>query len=142
MPVVYDGEYGFFFEPNEYVIASYPTWKKRIERANGSAGRHTVIKVCDEFPGFSRFKEHQLFGPASPKLISVPRSHAKHPTDTYPDASEASIRKAISRFMPHFKDRELFNRAMCWCTDTADANLLICEHPRWKNFILATGDSG
>ncbi|KAJ5553522.1 hypothetical protein N7494_002900 [Penicillium frequentans] len=120
IPVVYDGEYGFFFEPNE----------------NG------VIKVCDEFPGFSRFKQHQPYGASSPKLISVPRSHAKHPTDTYPDASEVTIRKAIARFIPQFKDKELFNRAMCWCTDTADANLLICEHPQWKNFILATGDSG
>ncbi|CAI7669350.1 unnamed protein product [Penicillium manginii] len=120
MPVVYDGEYGFFFEPNE----------------------HGVIKVCDEFPGFTRFKKHQPFGAASPKLISVPRSHAKHPADTYPEASEVTIRKAIARFLPQFKDKELFNRSMCWCTDTADANLLICEHPRWKNFILATGDSG
>ncbi|OQD68854.1 hypothetical protein PENDEC_c030G03954 [Penicillium decumbens] len=119
-PVVYDGEYGFFFEPNE----------------------HGVIKVCDEFPGFSRFKQHQPYGAASAKFVSVPRSHAKHPTDTYPDASEATIRKAIARFMPHFKDKELFNRTMCWCADTADANLLICEHPKWKNFILATGDSG
>ncbi|KAL3480917.1 FAD dependent oxidoreductase [Aspergillus californicus] len=120
MPVVYDGDYGFFFEPNE----------------NG------VIKVCDEFPGFSHFKEHQPYGAASPKVISVPRSHAKHPTDTYPDASEVTIRKAIARFMPKFQHKELFNRAMCWCTDTADASLLICEHPQWKNFILATGDSG
>ncbi|KAI1837127.1 hypothetical protein DTO006G1_5975 [Penicillium roqueforti] len=119
-PVVYDGEYGFFFEPNEY----------------------GVIKVCDEFPGFSRFKQHQPYGATSPKPISVPRSHAKHPTDTYPEASEVTIRKAIARFMPQFKDKELFNRSMCWCTDTADANLLICEHPKWKNFILATGDSG
>ncbi|KAJ5390965.1 uncharacterized protein N7496_002033 [Penicillium cataractarum] len=119
-PVVYDGEYGFFFEPNE----------------------HGVIKVCDEFPGFSRFKEHQPYGANSPKLISVPRSHAKHPTDTYPDASEITIRKAITRFLPRFMSKELFNRSMCWCTDTADANLLICEHPRWKNLILATGDSG
>ncbi|KAJ5257689.1 hypothetical protein N7524_009245 [Penicillium chrysogenum] len=120
VPVVYDGDYGFFFEPNE----------------------HGVIKVCDEFPGFSRFKLHQPYGATSPKLISVPRSHAKHPTDTYPDSSEETIRKAIARFMPRFKDKELFNRSMCWCTDTADANLLICEHPKWKNFILATGDSG
>ncbi|SPO00318.1 related to fructosyl amino acid oxidase [Cephalotrichum gorgonifer] len=119
-PVVYNGELGFFFEPNE----------------------HGIIKVCDEFPGFSRFKMHQPYGAASPKLISVPRSHAKHPLDTYPDASEVSIRKAIAAFLPHFTDKELFNRAMCWCTDTADAALLVCEHPRWKNFILATGDSG
>ncbi|KAL2812266.1 FAD dependent oxidoreductase [Aspergillus granulosus] len=119
-PVVYDGEYGFFFEPNE----------------NG------IIKICDEFPGFTHFKEHKPFGSTTPKRISVPRSHAKHPTDTYPDVSEVTIRKAIARFLPKFTKKELFNRSMCWCTDTADANLLICEYPRWKGFYLATGDSG
>ncbi|KAJ4346098.1 hypothetical protein N0V95_005714 [Ascochyta clinopodiicola] len=119
-PVVYHGEYGFFFEPNE----------------------DGVIKVCDEFPGFTRFKLHQPFGADAPKRVSVPRSHAKHPTDTYPDASEVSIRKAIATFLPEFKHKELFNRSLCWCTDTADAALLICEHPQWKNFVLATGDSG
>lgn len=121
---------------------------KRLSHRNtdsiyiNTTSRHGIIKVCDEFPGFSHFKQHQPYGASSPKLISVPRSHAKHPTDTYPDASEATIRKAIARFMPRFTNKELFNRSMCWCTDTADANLLICEHPRWKNFILATGDSG
>ncbi|KAI1653997.1 fructosyl peptide oxidase [Daldinia decipiens] len=119
-PVVYNGDVGFFFEPNE----------------------DSIIKVCDEFPGFTRFKQHQPYGAASPKRISVPRSHAKHPTDTYPDASEKSVSRAVSTFLPQFKHKELFNRALCWCTDTADAALLICEHPRWKNFILATGDSG
>jgi sarcosine oxidase/L-pipecolate oxidase len=120
VPVVYNGDVGFFFEPNE----------------------HGVIKVCDEFPGFTRFKMHQPHGAVIPKRISVPRSHAKHPTDTYPDASEVTIKKAIATFMPQFKEKELFNRTMCWCTDTADASLLICEHPEWKNFVLATGDSG
>ncbi|OTB18560.1 hypothetical protein K445DRAFT_314440 [Daldinia sp. EC12] len=119
-PVVYNGDIGFFFEPNE----------------------DGIIKVCDEFPGFTRFKQHQPYGASSPKRVSVPRSHAKHPTDTYPDASEKSIRRAISTYLPRFKEKELFNRALCWCTDTADASLLICEHPKWKNFILATGDSG
>ncbi|KAF1842427.1 fructosyl amino acid oxidase [Cucurbitaria berberidis CBS 394.84] len=119
-PVVYNGDVGFFFEPNE----------------NG------IIKVCDEFPGFTRFKEHQPYGASTPKRISVPRSHAKHPTDTYPDSSEVNIRKAVATFLPRFKDKELFNRALCWCTDTADASLLICEHPQWRNFVLATGDSG
>ncbi|KAF5007909.1 hypothetical protein FDECE_5824 [Fusarium decemcellulare] len=120
VPVVYDGEYGFFFEPSE----------------------DGTIKVCDEFPGFSRFKKHQPYGASQPKLISVPRSHASHPTDTYPNASEVTIRKAIARFLPGLKDKRIVDRAMCWCTDTADANLLICEYPRWKNLILATGDSG
>lgn len=120
IPVVYHGDIGFFFEPNE----------------------HGVIKVCDEFPGFTRYKQHQPYGADKPKPVSVPRSHAKHPTDTYPNASETTIRKAIATYLPRFTQKELFNRSMCWCTDTADSSLLICEHPRWKNFILATGDSG
>lgn len=33
VPVVYDGEYGFFFEPNEYVIASHSTCKGWTEHA-------------------------------------------------------------------------------------------------------------
>lgn len=119
-PVVYNGDVGFFFEPDEY----------------------GVIKVCDEFPGFTRFKQHQPFGAKDKKRISVPRSHAKHPTDTYPLASEKSIRRAIDTFLPQFNNKKLFNRALCWCTDSADATLLICEHPKWRNFILATGDSG
>ena len=120
VPVVYNGDVGFFFEPDEY----------------------GVIKVCDEFAGFTRFKQHQPYGAKAPKRISVPRSAAKHPTDTYPDVSEISIRKAIATFLPKFTEKELFNRHLCWCTDTADAALLMCEHPDWKNFVLATGDSG
>lgn len=86
---------------------------------------------------------HQPFGASEPKRISVPRSHAKHPTDTIPDASRVSIRKAIKALLPRFYyDQELWNQQLCWCTDTADAALLICEHPDWKNLILATGDSG
>jgi sarcosine oxidase/L-pipecolate oxidase len=85
---------------------------------------------------------HKPFGASEPTRISVPRSHAKHPTDTIPDASQVSIRKAVATFLPKFMNRSLFNQQLCWCTDTADAALLICEHPQWKNLILATGDSG
>jgi sarcosine oxidase/L-pipecolate oxidase len=104
--------------------------------------RFGVIKVCDEFPGFSRFKEHQPYGAPSPKQISVARSHAQHPTDTYPDASEVSIKKAIATFLPRFREKELFNRALCWCTDTADAALLMCEHPKWKTSFSPLATAG
>ncbi|PVI07354.1 fructosyl peptide oxidase [Periconia macrospinosa] len=120
MPVVYNGDVGFFFEPDEY----------------------GVMKVCDEFPGFTRFKQHLPYGAETPKRVSVPRSHAKHPTDTYPDASEKSIQNAIDVYLPRFKNKKKFNRTLCWCTDTADAALLVCEHPKWKNLIIASGDSG
>ncbi|KAH7135664.1 fructosyl amino acid oxidase [Dendryphion nanum] len=124
-PVVYNSDIGFFFEPTN----------------------DGTIKICDEFPGFTHFQQHSF--PSTPdcpspdkKLISIPRSHASNPTDTYPHTSELSIRRALSTFLPKFTQKPLFNRAMCWCTDTADAALLICEHPRWKNFVVATGDSG
>ncbi|KAI8936956.1 hypothetical protein NX059_006184 [Plenodomus lindquistii] len=119
-PVVYNADVGFFFEPDE----------------------HGVVKICDEFPGFTRFRECTPFGAEEMKRVSVPRSHARHPADTYPDASEESVRKAVETYLPGFKDRELFNRTLCWCTDTADAALLVCGYPGWKGFYLATGDSG
>lgn len=119
-PVVYNPDIGFFFEPD----------------ASG------VIKICDEFPGFTHNVLHRPYGAVSPRKISVPRSHAAHPTDTYPDESEVRIRKALEVFLPSFVQKPLFDRALCWCNDTPDAALLVCEHPRWKNFVLATGDSG
>lgn len=123
--------------------SSSQTSESRHQRLHGDlTPRHGVIKYCDEFPGFTRYKLHRPYGASSSKRISVPRSHAKHPTDTYPDASETSVRKAISTFLPRFANRRIFNKTMCWCTDTADAALLICEHPKWRNLILATGDSG
>lgn len=65
--------------------------------------------------------------------------------------------------MPEFEGRDLIDQKICWCTDTADAEWLFCEDPRWyvhsiwirvcridtddahnhrKNLFLATGDSG
>lgn len=104
--------------------------------------RHGVIKVCDEFPGYTRFKSHQPFGASKPIRVSVPRSHAKHPSNTIPNASDASIQRAVDTLLQHFTNKPLFNQTLCWCTDTADAALLICEHPEWKDFFVATGDSG
>lgn len=105
-------------------------------------GRNGVIKVCDEFPGFTRYKTHQPFGSPSPTHISVPRSHAKHPTDTIPTASDRSLKHAIEIYLPRFAAKEMLNRSLCWCTDTADSKPLICEYPGWKNFYIASGDSG
>lgn len=119
-PVVYNGDIGFFFEPDKY----------------------GVVKICGEFPGFTRFKQHQPYGADTPKHISVPRSHAKHPTDTIPHFSEKGITRAIDIYLPRFKNKPLFNQSLCWCTDTADAALLICKHPKWKNVIVATGARG
>ncbi|KAF2852296.1 fructosyl amino acid oxidase [Plenodomus tracheiphilus IPT5] len=123
-PVIYNPSIGFFFEPTSSTTSPH------------------VIKICDEFPGFTHFESHRPFGAAHATQISVPRSHADNPSDTYPDVSETSIRKAVSTFLPRFEGRALQNRRLCWCTDTADAGLLVCEYPGWEGFFVATGDSG
>ena len=114
----------------------------RLWRRGGSNTRNGVIKVCDEFPGFTRFTQHQPYGAKTSQRISVPRSHAKHPSDTIPAVSEETIGSAIETFLPDFKGKPRFNKTLCWCTDTADSNLLVCAYPGWKGFYIATGDSG
>jgi sarcosine oxidase/L-pipecolate oxidase len=115
---------------------------KLHDASHSTHGRHGVIKVCDEFPGFTRYTTHQPHGAKSPQRISVPRSHAKHPTDTIPLASEKTLGHAFDTYLPRFADKPRFNKALCWCTDTADSNLLVCEYPGWKGFYIASGDSG
>jgi glycine/D-amino acid oxidase-like deaminating enzyme len=111
---------GFFFEPRE----------------NG------VVKVCNEFAGYTRVRRAQPFGAARPQKLSVPRSHATHPSDTMPAEGAASVRRVVTTLLPQFGARAFAEEKMCWCTDTADAQLLLCEDPRWKGLVLATGDSG
>ncbi|EIN09729.1 FAD dependent oxidoreductase [Punctularia strigosozonata HHB-11173 SS5] len=120
-PVVYNGDLGFFFEPS----------------------RDNLIKVCDEFPGFTHYEENvKPFGASKPSRISVPRSHAEHPTDTVPDESVKTMSKVIQSMLPRFTDRPQLDQKMCWCTDTADRYWLITPYPGYKNLTIASGDSG
>jgi sarcosine oxidase/sarcosine oxidase/L-pipecolate oxidase len=103
-----------------------------------------ILKLCNEFSGFTHLTPARPFGggSSSSPLISVPRSHADHPTDTIPTSSLSDIHALILTCLPHLQDKPLINQAMCWCTDMPDARWLLCEHPRWRNLVLATGDSG
>jgi sarcosine oxidase/sarcosine oxidase/L-pipecolate oxidase len=101
-----------------------------------------IIKLVNEFAGYTHNVECRPFPSPTTKVMSVPRSHAENPTDTFPTECELAIYKLIDTCLPHLSGRPLINRAMCWCTDTVDSQWLICEHPRYKNLILATGDSG
>ncbi|WVR09687.1 hypothetical protein IAU60_006762 [Kwoniella sp. DSM 27419] len=120
-PTMYNDKYGFFFEPRQ---------------------DNHLLKLCNEFPGYTNMTMHQPFGAPEPIRMSVPRSHANNPTDTMPTEALDEIKRLVDICLPQFKDRELINQAMCWCTDTDDAQWLLCEHPNWKNLVLATGDSG
>lgn len=101
-----------------------------------------IMKVVNEFEGYTRSAVCRPFGLDHDIELSVPRSHALNPTDTIPSEGREAIEKVIQICLPAFAGRQLFDTAICWCTDSFDGNWLLCEHPRYKNLILATGDSG
>lgn len=117
---MYNDEYGFFMEPS----------------ATG------LLKFCNEFAGYTHYTTATPFPLTEPVRISVPRSHAAHPTDTIPTESLEDIKRLIAKTISWLSGRPLINQALCWCTDTPDAQWLLCEDPRWKGLVLATGDSG
>lgn len=88
---------GFFFEP-----------------------RDNILKLCNEFPGFTRKVPAVTPYPGESNDdtgVSVPRSHAKHPTDFIPKESQEDIRRLIKTLLPRLDDgRPFVGGAMCWCT--------------------------
>ncbi|KAL7421440.1 hypothetical protein Q5752_004326 [Cryptotrichosporon argae] len=117
---VYKSDMGFFMEPSP----------------------EGVMKFCNEFEGYTRVKSCQPFDAPAPVSISVPRSHALHPTDTIPAAGAEAIRGVIKTCFPQFAERPLFNTAVCWCADSFDGNWLLCAHPTYKGVVICSGDSG
>ncbi|ORX35174.1 putative peroxisomal sarcosine oxidase [Kockovaella imperatae] len=121
IPTMYNDLYGFFMEPQP-----------------GTG----LLKLCNEFPGYTHMALARPFPLQKDIRMSVPRSHTRHPTDTIPDESREDIKQLIDKCLPHLRGRPLINQGMCWCTDTEDANWLLCEHPKLPGLVLATGDSG
>lgn len=72
------------------------------------------MKLCNEMPGFTRVLEHQTpFGaPEGGVSLSVPRSHAVHPSDTMPEGTVDDIKVLIETLIPEFKGRELIDQKM------------------------------
>lgn len=101
-----------------------------------------MLKVVNEFAGYTHKIACRPFPLKQDVVMSVPRSHAENPSDTFPTECVASINKLVDTCLPHLSGRPLIDRAMCWCTDTVDAQWLLCEYPKFKGVVLATGDSG
>ncbi|TYJ56174.1 hypothetical protein B9479_003160 [Cryptococcus floricola] len=101
-----------------------------------------LLKLCNEFPGYTNLTPSTPYPLTTPTLLSSPRAHADHPTDTIPTESLLAIQKLIKVCLPWLEGRELVKQGMCWCTDTEDGNWLLCEDPRWEGLVLMTGDSG
>lgn len=148
---------GFCFEPR--LVSDPQTGRSRW-----------IIKLCDEFPGYTRYLPVTPFGASESQQISVPRSHSDHPTDTVPDEGMERLRRVVDVMLPEFRGRGFVKSYCCWCTgtfqvftssslsfaslriradfengntvDTDDAEWLFCEHPTYPGLYLATGDSG
>ncbi|WWC62368.1 uncharacterized protein I303_104964 [Kwoniella dejecticola CBS 10117] len=119
-PTLYNSELGFFMEPSP----------------------EGVMKFVNEFEGYTRMATCRPFGSEKDITMSVPRSHALNPADTIPEEGERAIRDVIKTCFPQFADKPLFDKAICWCTDSYDGNWLLCDDPRYKGLVLATGDCG
>lgn len=101
---------GFLFEPRHVLDPSTGTSR-------------WIIKLCDEFPGYTRYLPVRPFRPGSDKKhesieISVPRSHSDHPTDTVPDEGMERLRRVVEVMLPEFAEREFVKSYCCWCTGT------------------------
>jgi sarcosine oxidase/L-pipecolate oxidase len=101
-----------------------------------------LIKLVNEFAGYTHKIPCRPFPLEHDVVMSVPRSHAENPTDTFPDECAEAIERLVETCLPHLSGRPLISRAMCWCTDTVDSQWLLCEHPRYSGLVVATGDSG
>lgn len=86
---------GFFIEPREET---------------------NIMKICNEFPGYTRYLKTRPFGASKDIVVSVPRSHAVHPSDTMPKEGEDDIKRLIKTLIPQFIGREIIDQKMCWCT--------------------------
>ncbi|KAK2690678.1 hypothetical protein QWA68_010503 [Fusarium oxysporum] len=121
VPVIDNYELGFMFEPD-------PDTK--------------LIKICDNNPGYQYQKGTFVDENGKTTHYSIPRYSSDHPQDGIPREAEIAIRKFINTVMPQFSDRPLLDARVCWCTDSPDAHWLIDRHPKHKDLLLATGDSG
>lgn len=140
MPVIYDDQLGFFFEASS--DGKMKLCNVRLSLSRRLACNALTTSLLQEFAGYTRIISHQPYGAPKPEMISVPRSHAVHESDTMPDEALEDIKRLIATLLPDLVGRELVDAKMCWCTDTADAEWLFCEDPRWSHLFLATGDSG
>ncbi|KAH7196045.1 FAD dependent oxidoreductase [Fusarium oxysporum] len=121
VPVIDNYELGFMFEPD-------PDTK--------------LIKICDNNPGYQYQKGTFIDENGKTTHYSIPRYSSDHPQDGIPHEAEVAIRKFINTVMPQFSDRPLLDARVCRCTDSPDAHWLINRHPKHKDLLLATGDSG
>lgn len=86
------------------------------------------IKFCNEFPGYINLNA---------KNISIPVYK-----DLIPLEAESQMRHFLKQVYPEISELKFQVSKICWCTDTTDRHFLFGHHPKYKNLVLGTGDSG
>ncbi|BDD56207.1 hypothetical protein MPDQ_005624 [Monascus purpureus] len=112
IPIIFNIEKGFFFEPDE-------------ERGE--------IKMCDEHPGYTNMEPT----PDGSSLASIPFERTQIPKEC-----ETRMRALLRETMPQLADRPFSFARVCWCADTPNREFIIDQHPQHPSLILGCGASG
>ncbi|KAI1609747.1 sarcosine oxidase [Exophiala viscosa] len=74
--------------------------------------------------------------------VSLPRYREDNPRDDVPDEIQRRLRGWVREVMPELAERPWSETRICWDTETANEDFVICRHPRQKGLIITTGGSG
>lgn len=149
MSVINCRDLGFFFEPDLDTLliklcahgAGY-TNRAPPKRSTLSSIFVGLQNLCHRLLNFVRtWKWEEIPNAAFSCIPSLPPSDARENVGI-PAEDEKLIRRLIDEAIPQFVDRELVNKFVCWCGDTADSEYIIDHVPNTPNLIVATGDSG
>lgn len=100
------------------------------------------MKICDNCPGYQYQAGSFTDDAGKVSSYSIPRYASSNPDDGIPAEATATIKRFIDAVMPQFSGRPLVDAKVCWCTDSPDSHWLIDAHPKHRDLLLATGDSG
>ncbi|XYA02958.1 hypothetical protein QA089_005545 [Meyerozyma guilliermondii] len=118
IPVVFDGEMGYFFPPDP---ATY------------------VLKIALPGSGTSNYV-NDPFGVYDKK--SLPRYKNDNPNDTVPLDGYDQARRLLPKYVPDLAHHKLRDSKVCWIADTSDSHFIVDAVPKLPNLFVATGDSG
>lgn len=91
-----------------------------------------IVKMCNESAGWVNYD------PNSAEKYSVPTES----NEGVCAVDREALKHQVEAFFPEWKDKEIFDRKICWCCDRSNSDYVIDFHPKYKNLFVATADSG
>ncbi|KAL0072627.1 hypothetical protein AAF712_000390 [Marasmius tenuissimus] len=76
--------------------------------------------------------------------VSTPRTLTSNPNNglSIPKEVVKDLRESLRTMYPDLAKKPFSSTRLCWYNDTPDGDWVIGRHPKDRNLILATGDSG